>query len=169
MDKFVPIIWVPSNWLKFSRGVHCYMLTTILILIFSKFFSFMFFGQIWSQNLKFFQLTKNWYRGRVLYAYFNFDVYFFKFFVIHIFLGKIFFHNLKFCKITKILLRGALLYAYYDLNLSFFKIFVNLIFLVKTGLKTLSSPNWLKFHRGVHYYMLITTLMFIFSKTLSFI
>ena len=30
---------------------------------FSEFFSFICFGQIWSQNLKFYKLTKIWYRG----------------------------------------------------------------------------------------------------------
>ena len=44
-----------------------------------------FFAQIWSQNLKFFKLTKIWYRGRLLYVYFDFKVYYFKIFVIHIF------------------------------------------------------------------------------------
>ena len=57
------------------------MLITFLMLIFSKFFSFIFLGKfglkIWSS-----------YGGRLLYAYFDFDVYFFKGFVIHIILGK---------------------------------------------------------------------------------
>ena len=61
------------------------MLMTVLIFIFSKFFSFIFFRQIWSQNLKFCKLTKIWYRGRLLYAYLDFNVYFFRIFVIHIF------------------------------------------------------------------------------------
>ena len=52
---------------------------------FPNFFRFYFLGQIWSQNLKFFKLSEIWYRGRLLYTYFNFDVYFFKIFVIHIF------------------------------------------------------------------------------------
>ena len=67
------------------------MLITVLMFIFSKFFSFIFFGQIFTQNLKFFKffkLSKIWYRGRLLCAYFDFDVYFFEGFVIHIILGK---------------------------------------------------------------------------------
>ena len=36
------------------------MLIAALMFIFSKFFSFVFFGQICSQNLKFFKLTKIW-------------------------------------------------------------------------------------------------------------
>ena len=83
--KFGPIIWISSNWSKFCRGLHFYMLNAVLMFISSRFFSFMFFGQIWSQNQKFFKLTKIWYRGRSLYAYFDFNVYFFKIFVIHIF------------------------------------------------------------------------------------
>ena len=57
------------------------MLITVLVLmfIFSKIFSFIFFGQIWFKDLKFFIL---------LYAYFGFDVYVFKGFVIHIIFGK---------------------------------------------------------------------------------
>ena len=61
------------------------MLITVLMFIFSKFFSFILFGQIYSQNLKFFKLNKIWYRGKLLYAYFDFNVYFFKVFVVHIF------------------------------------------------------------------------------------
>ena len=48
-------------------------------------FIHIFLGQIWSQNLKFFKLIEIWWRGRLLYAYFDFNVYFFKIFVIHIF------------------------------------------------------------------------------------
>ena len=49
----------------------------------------MFFWQIWSQKLKFFKLTEIWYRGRLPYAYFDFNGYFFKIFIILIFLGKL--------------------------------------------------------------------------------
>ena len=69
-------------------GIHCYILICNLMFTFLKFLSFILFWQIWSQNLKFFKLTKIWYRGRLLYSYFDFDVYFFKLFVSHIFLGK---------------------------------------------------------------------------------
>ena len=52
------------------------MLISILMFIFSKFFSFMFFREIWSQNLKFFRLNEIWYRGRnkhmVIYLCTNF-------------------------------------------------------------------------------------------------
>ena len=61
------------------------MFITVLMFIFPKFFSFIFFGQIWFQNLKFFKLTEIWYRGRLLYAYFSFDACFFKTFVVYIF------------------------------------------------------------------------------------
>ena len=121
LDKSGPIIWVSSNWLKFRKGLYCYMLITVLMFIFSKIFSFILFRQICSQNLKSFKLTEIWYRARLLYAYFDFDVYFFNIFVSHIFLGKF-------------------------------------------GLKILSSPNWQKFRRVVHYNMLITILMLVFQK-----
>ena len=61
------------------------MIISILMFIFSKFFSFIFLGQIWSQNLKFFKFTEIWQRGRLPYAYFNFNVYFFKILFIYIF------------------------------------------------------------------------------------
>ena len=93
--KFVPKIWSSSNWLKFGTEVDYHMLISTLMFIFSKFFSFIFFGQIWSQNLKFFILTEIWYRGRLPYTYFDFNVYFFKIFVIHIFFGKIWSHKIR--------------------------------------------------------------------------
>ena len=163
--KFGPIIWISWNWLKFYRGVHCYMLTTVSMFIFSKIFSFIFFGKILSQNLKFFKLTDIWYRGRLLYAYFDFNVYFFKIFAIHIFWANLV-QNLKFSKLTDIWYRRTLLYAYYDFNVQFFQIFCQLYFF---GPIIWSSTKWLKFCRRVHCCMLITILMFIFSKVLSFI
>ena len=41
------------------------------------------------------------------------------------------------------------------------------VFLGKFGLKNISFPNWLKFGIGVHCYILILNLMFIFPKILS--
>ena len=67
-----------SDWLKFGTEVDYHMLISILMFIFSKFFSFIFLRQIWSQNLKFFRLTEIWYRGRLPYTYFDFNVCFFK-------------------------------------------------------------------------------------------
>ena len=66
------------------------MFISILIFNFSKFLSFILFGQIWSQNLKFSKLTEIWYRGTLLSAYYDFyyNVYFFKGFFIHVILGK---------------------------------------------------------------------------------
>ena len=91
-SKFLSFIFfwanlVPKslNQLKFATEVHCYMLVRILTFIFSIFFSFIFLGQIWSRNLKYFKLTEITYRGTLLCAYCNFDVYFFKIIVIHIF------------------------------------------------------------------------------------
>ena len=65
------------------------MLITVLMFIYSKFFLFIFFGQVWSQNLKLLNLTKILYRGILLYVYYDFNVYFFKGFIIHIIVGKI--------------------------------------------------------------------------------
>ena len=114
------------NWNLVAAGVHYCMLITNLMFIISKLFSFIFFGLIWSQNLKFFKLIEIWYIGRSLYAYFDFIAYFFKFFVIHIRSGKV-------------------------------------------GPKIWSYSNLLKLGAEGDYHMLISTLMFIFSKLFSFI
>ena len=81
-----------------SRGT-LYMLISTLTFIFSKFFSFILFCQIWSQNVKFFKLTEMSY----------FDVYFFKILIIHIF-GLIWSHKLKFSILTEIWCSSELLY-----------------------------------------------------------
>ena len=110
--------------------------------------------------MKFFKLTEISYSDTLLCAYYDFSVYFFKSFVI-IFL-QIWSQNLKFSKLIEIWYRDTLLYAYYDFNGYFLKIFISHIFLGKFGFKIWSSPNWLNFGAGVHYYKLITILMFIF-------
>ena len=46
--------------------------------------------------------------------------------------------------------------------------FLSLMFLGKFGPIICFFSNWLKFRRGVHYYMLITVLRFVFSKLFSF-
>ena len=112
--KFSSKIWTSPK--KFGTGVHCYMLITVLLFIFSKFFWFIFFGQIWSKYLKFFKLTEISYRAMLLCAYYNFNVYFFKNFCQSYFFGQIWSDNLKFYKITEILYRGKLLHAYCDLE-----------------------------------------------------
>ena len=76
--KFAPKNWSSSNSLK----------CRILMFIFSRWVSFIFLGQIWFRNLKFFKFIEIWYIGRLVYAYFDFIFYFFKFFVIHIRSGK---------------------------------------------------------------------------------
>ena len=65
------------------------MLISILLFIFQIFCHLYSFSQIWSQNLKFFKLTEIWYRGRLPYAYFDFNVYFFKILFIHSFREKL--------------------------------------------------------------------------------
>ena len=52
------------------------MLITILMFIFSKFLTFIYFGLIWSQNLKFSKLTEIWDKRTFLYACYNVNVYF---------------------------------------------------------------------------------------------
>ena len=95
--------------------------------LFSKLFSFIFLGQIWRKNLKFFKLSEIWYRGRCPCFYFHFNVYIFKILFIHI-LGQILFQNLKFFRLTEILYRDRLPYTYLDFNVYFFKKFFTHIF-----------------------------------------
>ena len=80
LGKFDLKVWSSSNWLKFGTEavIDCYMLISILMFIFSKFLSFIFFRQIWSQNLKFSKETDIWYSGTLLHAYHNFNFKFFK-------------------------------------------------------------------------------------------
>ena len=73
-EKFGPKLWSPPNWLKFCGWVHCYMLFTILMFIFSKFCNSYNFGQIWSPNLMFSKLTEIWYKSTLLCADYGFDV-----------------------------------------------------------------------------------------------
>ena len=64
------------------------MLFTILIFDFPKFLLLIFFGKIWSHNLEYFKLIEIWLRGRLLYAYFDFNIFFSTFFSF-IFFGTI--------------------------------------------------------------------------------
>ena len=114
------------NLLKFGAGLHFYILISNLIFSFSKFLSLIFFGLIWSQNLKFSRLTEIWDKHTFLYACYNVNFYFSKIFATDIFLGQF----------------GPTIWI---------------------------SLKWLKFCRGVNCCMLITILMFIFSKFLSVI
>ena len=110
------------NWLKFGPEVHCYVFISNLMVFFQNFVIHIFWGQLWSQNLKFFKLTEISYRDTLLYAY-------------TILMFTVFFRN-----------------------------FCHSFFLDKFSSKIWSFPNWLKFDTGVHCNMLITILMFIFSK-----
>ena len=102
LSKFGPQIWHSSDLLKFVTEVDCYMLTSILMFIFSKLLLFILFGQIWSQNLNFYKSTQIWYKRPLLYAYYDFNEYLLKFFVSQIFWGQIWSHNLQFYKMIKI-------------------------------------------------------------------
>ena len=103
-----------------------------------------------------------------IYCYMLIMIWIFsKFFVIYIF-GGIFGPIIVLQNDWNIVI-GTLLYAYYNFNVYFFKSFVIHIILDKFGLKIWSLPNSLKFGAGVHYHILITILMFIYSKVLSFI
>ena len=143
------------------------MVIAILMFFFSKDFSFIFFGQIWSQNLKFYKMTEISYSDTLLYDYYDFNVYFFKIFVSHIFWDKFapktwsFPNWLKFRTevhsyiLTTILM---LIFSKFWHSHNFGQIcFQNL------------SPNWLKFDTRAYCYMLITVFICNFSKNLLFI
>ena len=118
---------------------------------------------------KFFKLIEIWYKGKLLYVYYDYKVYFFKILFIKLFFGKF---GLKIW-ISSNWLKfrtgvNALLHTYYDFNVHFFKIFVILIFFALTMVSESEIfPNWLKFGSGVHYYMLIQILTLIFLKVFS--
>ena len=169
LGRFGRKIWSSPNWLKFDTGVHCYMLITILTLIFSKFFSFIFFSANLVRKSELLKIDWNFVKGYIAISLLQFLMFIFSKFLSFIFFGLIWSQNFKFSRLTEIWCRGTLLYAYYDFNVYFFKIFVSHMFLSKFSLILWSSPNCLKFGAGVfHYYMVITALMFIFSKVLSY-
>ena len=58
LGKFGPKIWCSPNYLKFKTVIHCHQPIAFLAFIISIFFPFNFFGQISSQNWKFFKWTK---------------------------------------------------------------------------------------------------------------
>ena len=96
---------VQINWNLVATGVHCYMLIAILMFIFSKIFSSIFFGLIWSQNLKFFILTEIWYRDSLPYTYFDFNVFFQNFCHSYFLSENLVPQNQKFAKLNEIWFR----------------------------------------------------------------
>ena len=85
--KFSHKNWSSPNWLKSSKNINWFIFVSNSMLFFF-FLHSNFFGQIWSQNLKFSKLTEIWCRCALLYDYYDFNIYFFKIRFIHIFLGK---------------------------------------------------------------------------------
>ena len=144
------------------------MLISTVMFIFSEFFSFIFLGKIWSQNLKFFKFTEIWQSGRLRYAYsistltFIFSKYF-----SFIFLGQIWSQNLRFFRLTEIWYRGRLPYTYFKCNGFFSKIFLLHIFFGEICSHKIAKSNEIWFSGTL--YMLISTLTFTFSKFFSFI
>ena len=126
------------------------------------------FGQIWSQKLKFSKFTKIWYKGTLLYPWFEFNVCFTNFFFIDIFLGKFgpkiwsspdqlkFWTGVHCSKLITILM-------------FILPKFLSLMFLGKFGPIIWISSNCLKFCRGIHCYLFIAVLMSIFSNFFPFI
>ena len=82
----------PRNYLKPPKTSHIIVFLLKIIYYQVEFCLILnpkvFFGQVWSQKLKFSNLIKIWYRRTLLYSHFEFNVYFSKIFVTHIFWGK---------------------------------------------------------------------------------
>ena len=154
--KFCPKIWSTLDWLKFCTEIGYHILILILKFIFSNFFSLIYLGEIWSQNLKFLKLTEIWYRGK--WPYFSF-----------IFFGRIWSQKwtssnwLKFgTEVDDHVLISILMFIFSNF------LFIHLFF-GKFGPKIWSFSDWLKNGTEIDYLILISILMFIFSKFLSFI
>ena len=90
--------------------------------IFPKFLSFIFFWHNWSQNLNFSTLTEIWYRHALLYAYYNFNVYFSKFLSVLFFWTNLVPRS-EVPQINWNLVQGYVA-IYFDFKVCFFKIFV---------------------------------------------
>ena len=67
LGKFSPKIWHSSNWLEFGTGVHCHMLIRILMFIFSKLLSFIFFWANLVPKSEVLQTDQNLVQGYINY------------------------------------------------------------------------------------------------------
>ena len=82
LSKFLSDIFLAKFGLKISSFINLQKIVkgyiTISLLQFpsylTKLLSIIFFGQVWSQNLKLYKLTKIWCRGTLPYDYYNFNV-----------------------------------------------------------------------------------------------
>ena len=131
------------------------MLILTLTFIISKFFSLIFSGQFWSQNLKFFKLTEISYSGRWPCAYFHFKVYLFKILFVHI-LGQIWSQNLKIFKLTEICYIGMFYFLFFKIfchSYSFRKIWSqNLKFFKMTEISYRGRWPCAYFHFNVYFF-----------------
>ena len=136
--------------------------------IFSKLFSLIYLGQVWSQNLKFLKLTEICYSRRWPCADFHFNVYLFKILFVHIWrqiLSRKWTSSnwLKFgTEVDDHGLVSIIMFIFSNF------LFIH-IFFVKFGLIIWSFSDWLKFGTEIDYLILIANLMFIFSKLFSLI
>ena len=79
-QKLLKTTWNQSHYSIFLLTISYSQIAFVLIL-----HPKVFFGQIWSQKLKFSKLTEIWYRGTLLYTYYDFNVYFSNIFVTRVF------------------------------------------------------------------------------------
>ena len=116
------------NRLKFGAGVHCYMLITILLFIFSKCSSFILFWANFVPKCEILQINWNLVQGYIAIGLLRFLCFFFQNFCHSYFLGQIWSQNLKFSVLTEIWGKRTFLYACYNFNVYFSQIFVTHIF-----------------------------------------
>ena len=72
LGQFGPTIWSSSKWLKFCRGVNCCMLNTILMFIFLKFLSVIFFWTNLVPKSNVLQIDLNLIQGHIVICWFWF-------------------------------------------------------------------------------------------------
>ena len=124
--------------------MHCYAFIMILIFSFSKSFSIIPSGQIWSQDLKFFKLTGF---GRGVHCYILIRMLMFIFsktFFIYIYFRANLVPKSYVFQTDQNLVRWYINYCNFKFNVYFFKSFVIHVILGKFGSKIWNCPNWLE-------------------------
>ena len=103
------LIWISLNWFKFHRGIHNYVLITMLMFIFFQNSCHLcFFGKFGPISTKWQKLCARVYN----YTYYNFNAYFSKLWSFTFFWANLFWKS-EFLQIDWNLVQGTLLYAYY--------------------------------------------------------
>ena len=114
----------------------------IQCLFFQKHFHAHFLGQIWSPIVTFSKLLEIWYRGTLLYAYYNSSFYFSKILVTDVFLGNLIPWS-RFFQVDWNFVEGQIDICLFNFNVYFFKIFAIYIFWANLVSKSeVLQVNW---------------------------